>query len=316
METIEANAVIIEPVLPQIISSEVKVEANFEKVKAYLVGITEKYKGLVVTDKNLKDMEKVHREIVKMRTSLVSFRGKGRKEFKKPMDAFSSQCDKLLDIVAEVEDPLTKQLDIYEEKRRNSVLEEIKREYNAKADAAGIREEFRSLDINSSWTNKTAKWSETCIAIDQLVNAHQLVQKAADDQAELIENRREIALMHIELMNAKYNLTTPIATDFVTEDNLSTLAKDGIKTLIEDEAIRRHALETAARQQVEQATVPTPAVIPPPPAIKEPVTPAGMWPLKMTVTFTLETEEQYKLIQELLYGVPPYIKYDSLLGDD
>lgn len=157
METIEANAVIIEPVLPQIISSEVKVEANFEKVKAYLVGITERYKGLVVTDENLKDMEKTHREIVKMRTSLVSFRGKGRKEFKKPMDAFSSQCDKLLDIVAEVEDPLTKQLDIYEEKRRNSVLEEIKREYNAKADAAGIREEFRSLDIKSSWTNKTAK---------------------------------------------------------------------------------------------------------------------------------------------------------------
>lgn len=314
METIEANAVIIEPVLPQIISSEVKVEANFEKVKAYLVGITERYKGLVVTDENLKDMEKTHREIVKMRTSLVSFRNKGRKEFKKPMDAFSSQCDKLLDIVAEVEDPLTKQLDIYEEKRRNSVLEEIKREYNAKADAAGIREEFRSLDIKSSWTNKTAKWSETCIAIDQLVNAHRLVQKAADDQAELIENRREIALMHIELMNAKYNLTTPIATDFVTEDNLSTLAKDGIKTLIEDEAIRRHALETAARQQVEQA--PTPAVMPPPPVVKEPVTSADTWPLKMTIEFFLETEEQYKLIQELLYGIPPYIKYNSLLGKD
>ena len=327
METIEAHAVInttsiepvspsIEHVSPQIISSEVAVTWNFEKVKASLEKTAEKYKGLVVTDENLKDMEKTHREIVKMRTSLISFRSKGRKEFKKPMDVFSSQCDKLLDIVASVEDPLTKQLDIYEERRRNSVSEEIKREYNAKADAAGIREEFRSLDINSSWTNKTAKWSETCIAIDQLVNAHQLVQKAADNQAELIENRREIALMHIKLMNAKYKLTTPIATDFVTEDNLSTLAKDGIKTLIEDEAIRRHALETAARQQVEQATITAPVVMPPPPVATKPVTPAGMWPLKMTVTFTLETEEQYKLIQELLYGVPPYIKYNSLLGDE
>lgn len=327
METIEANAVInttsiepvspsIEHVSPQIISSEVAVTWNFEKVKASLEKTAEKYKGLVVTDENLKDMEKTHREIVKMRTSLISFRSKGRKEFKKPMDAFSSQCDKLLDIVASVEDPLTKQLDIYEEKRRNNVSEEIKREYKAKADAAGIREEFRSLDIKSSWTNKTAKWSDTCIAIDQLVNAHRLVQQAADDQAELIENRREIALMHIELMNAKYNLTTPITADFVIEDKLATLSKDGIKTLIEDEAIRRNALETAARQQVEQATITAPVVMPPPPVATKPVTPAGMWPLKMTVTFTLETEEQYKLIQELLYGVPPYIKYDSLLGDD
>ncbi len=308
METIEANAVInttsIEPVSPQIISSEVKVEANFEKVKDYLVGITERYKGLVVTDENLKDMEKTHREIVKMRTSLISFRSRGRKEFKKPMDAFSAQCDKLLDIVASVEDPLTKQLDIYEEKRRNNVSEEIKREYNAKADAAGIREEFRILDIKSSWANKTAKWSETCIAIDQLVNAHRLVQKAADDQAELIENRREIALMHIELMNAKYNLTTPITVDFVTEDNLSTLAKDGIKTLIEDEAIRRHALETAARQTVKP-------VAPPPPPMPTPVVPVNEWPKKLVVEFTLKTEEQYQIIQDLLNRVPGYILWSN-----
>ena len=105
-------------------------------------------------------------------------------------------------------------------------------------------------------------------------------------------------------MNAKYNLTTPITVDFVTEDNLSTLAKDGIKTLIEDEAIRRHALETAARQTVKP-------VAPPPPPMPTPVVPVNEWPKKLVVEFTLKTEEQYQIIQDLLNRVPGYILWSN-----
>jgi len=59
-KTIDAKAEIteIQIVEPQILSADLSITTNFEDVKNNLQAITEKYKGLVVTDQNQKDMEK------------------------------------------------------------------------------------------------------------------------------------------------------------------------------------------------------------------------------------------------------------------
>lgn len=59
-KTIDMKAEIteIQIVEPQILSADLNVTTNFEDVKNNLQAITEKYKGLVVTDQNQKDMEK------------------------------------------------------------------------------------------------------------------------------------------------------------------------------------------------------------------------------------------------------------------
>lgn len=61
MKTISADATVTElqVIEPQILSADFNVTTNFEEVKQNLKAITEKYIGLVVTDQNQKDMEKL-----------------------------------------------------------------------------------------------------------------------------------------------------------------------------------------------------------------------------------------------------------------
>lgn len=61
MTTIDTEAKVtdIQIIEPQILSADLNVTTNFEDVKKNLQIITEKYKGLVVTDQNQKDMEKL-----------------------------------------------------------------------------------------------------------------------------------------------------------------------------------------------------------------------------------------------------------------
>ncbi|MFR8057018.1 MAG: hypothetical protein ACLU45_02030 [Dialister invisus] len=59
-KTIDTKAEItdIQIIEPQILSADLSITTNFEDVKNNLQVITEKYKGLVVTDQNQKGMEK------------------------------------------------------------------------------------------------------------------------------------------------------------------------------------------------------------------------------------------------------------------
>lgn len=145
-KTIDMKAEIteIQIVEPQILSADLNVTTNFEDVKNNLQAITEKYKGLVVTDQNQKDMEKTLREVVSLRTSIQKFEVNGKRKLRRPMDQFADACKELLKIVNEAERPLREQLDAYEAKRQEGVTKVILHKYEEMAFDAGIREEFRS----------------------------------------------------------------------------------------------------------------------------------------------------------------------------
>ncbi len=184
----------IVPVSPVITRNEVAFEWNHEEVKKYLEGVTEKYVGLIVTDENLADMEKVKREIVRFRTAITKFKGDGKRRLKAPADRFARQCDELIRVVEDVEIPISTQLKKYEDARKERLRESIVREYQAKASAMGLDAANWQLDEDSKWYNKTQKWGDTCIAIDRLIKrqvegqnakwAAESVAKIAQDDAE------------------------------------------------------------------------------------------------------------------------------------
>lgn len=106
---------------------------------------------------------------------------------------------------------------MYENKRRDELQAAIGREFTAKADAAGLREEYRLFEIPERWFNKTAKWSETCIDIDHVVSDLYSQQVTADNLAELKETRREMGIAYINTVNAEYNLATPLTPDILAD---------------------------------------------------------------------------------------------------
>lgn len=311
-KTIDTKAEIteIQIVEPQILSADLSITTNFEDVKNNLQTITEKYKGLVVTDQNQKDMEKTLREVVFIRTSIQKFEVNGKRKLRKPVDQFAEACKELLKIVNEAERPLREQLDAYEARRQEGVTKVILHKYEEMALDAGIREEFRSCDILSKWMNKTAKLKDTYEDIARLVSEQVTAQKQHDDLKELRNSRRELALLQIEKANRDYALATPITEDFLTDELLDTSAEI-IKNTINEEALRRHEMDENARQ------VSSPAVSAPPPAAKPPVVPIPQvepgvsWPKVMTVTITLNSSFDYQAVENALSSLPPQIRWNS-----
>lgn len=311
-KTIDTKAEIteIQIVEPQILSADLSITTNFEDVKNNLQAITEKYKGLVVTDQNQKDMEKTLREVVSLRTSIQKFEVNGKRQLRRPMDQFADACKELLKIVNEAERPLREQLDAYEARRQEGVTKVILHKYEEMALDAGIREEFRSCDILSKWMNKTAKLKDIYEDISRLVSEQATAQKQHDDLKELRNSRRELALLQIEKANRDYALATPITEDFLTNELLDTSAEI-IKNTINEEALRRHEMDENARQ------VSSPAVSAPPPAAKPPVVPIPQvepgvsWPKVMTVTITLNSSFDYQAVENVLSSLPPQIRWNS-----
>lgn len=312
MTTIDTEAKVtdIQIIEPQILSADLNVTTNFEEVKQNLKAITEKYKGLVVTDQNQKDMEKTLREVVSLRTSIQKFEVNGKRKLRKPVDQFAEACKELLKIVNEAERPLREQLDAYEARRQEGVTKVILHKYEEMALDAGIREEFRSCDILSKWMNKTAKLKDIYEDISRLVSEQATAQKQHDDLKELRNSRRELALLQIEKANRDYALATPITEDFLTDELLDTSAEI-IKNTINEEALRRHDMDENARQ------VSSPAVSAPPPAAKPPVVPIPQvepgvsWPKVMTVTITLNSSFDYQAVENVLSSLPPQIRWNS-----
>lgn len=311
-KTIDTKAEIteIQIVEPQILSADLSITTNFEDVKNNLQAITEKYKGLVVTDQNQKDMEKTLREVVSLRTSIQKFEVNGKRKLRKPVDQFAEACKELLKIVNEAERPLREQLDAYEARRQEGVTKVILHKYEEMALDAGIREEFRSCEILSKWMNKTAKLKDIYEDIARLVSEQATAQKQHDDLKELRNSRRELALLQIEKANRDYALATPITEDFLTDELLDTSAEI-IKNTINEEALRRHEMDENARQ------VSSPAVSAPPPAAKPPVVPIPQvepgvsWPKVMTVTITLNSSFDYQAVENVLSSLPPQIRWNS-----
>lgn len=306
----EAKVTDIQIIEPQILSADLNVTTNFEDVKKNLQIITEKYKGLVVTDQNQKDMEKTLREVVSLRTSIQKFEVNGKRQLRRPMDQFADACKELLKIVNEAERPLREQLDAYEARRQEGVTKVILHKYEEMALDVGIREEFRSCDILSKWMNKTAKLKDTYEDIGRLVSEQATAQKQHDDLKELRNSRRELSLLQMEKANRDYALATPITEDFLTDELLDTSAEI-IKKTINEEALRRHEMDENARQ------VSSPAVSAPPPAAKPPVVPIPQvepgvsWPKVMTVTITLNSSFDYQAIENVLSSLPPQIRWNS-----
>lgn len=306
----EAKVTDIQIIEPQILSADLNVTTNFEDVKKNLQIITEKYKGLVVTDQNQKDMEKTLREVVSLRTSIQKFEVNGKRKLRKPVDQFAEACKELLKIVNEAERPLREQLDAYEARRQEGVTKVILHKYEEMALDAGIREEFRSCEILSKWMNKTAKLKDIYEDISRLVSEQATAQKQHDDLKELRNSRRELALLQIEKANRDYALATPITKDFLTDELLDTSAEI-IKNTINEEALRRHEMDENARQ------VSSPAVSAPPPAAKPPVVPIPQvepgvsWPKVMTVTITLNSSFDYQAVENVLSSLPSQIRWNS-----
>lgn len=100
------------------------VNVNFEEVKASLTENLEKYKGIVVTDDNLKDCKEIQKDLSKLKKDIDSNRKDIKKQLEVPIKNFEGQCKELVALISEVDAPIKEGIAIFDEMKR-----EEKREY-------------------------------------------------------------------------------------------------------------------------------------------------------------------------------------------
>lgn len=241
------------PVTPEITNEPTALAWNMDDVKNYLQAVTEKYANLVVTDENVEDSQKALREVVSLRTGLKKFEREGKQLLNQPSHLFKSQCDELAIIIEDVEKPLRKQLDRYETQRLESLDNAINSEFSKKAEAAGLKEAYViQFNIDKRWYNKTAKWSETTVAIDREVSRLVAMQTADEEKERMIKEKREMVKTIVTMANSTSGLATPLTPMKYLSMADNDIPFNEIKGVVEADVKRQKEIELAARQEAER----------------------------------------------------------------
>jgi hypothetical protein len=243
----------------QVIESVQILTFNFDEIKESLKNKTEKFKNLVVTDENLKDMEKEHKTIVSLRTSIEAFRKSEKKKMEEPIKAFEKQIIELKNIVASVEDPITDQLHKYDLDRVNKASKLINEEAKEYSLQIGLREEYLfDFIIPKELTNRGATKAKTLKAIHELVDALLLKQNNEDTAKMLQQQKQELISQLCVTSSDLYSLNTtvqPHDLERLTQDTPIAEIPELIKNYCQKRAeIERQAMQVAQQVKPEITT--------------------------------------------------------------
>lgn len=128
-----------------------KVGFNYEEMRTELATKLNEYRGLVYTDDKITEAKADKAYLNKVSKALSDERIRVEKEFKKPLEVFSSQIKELCGMISTVVKEIDTQVKGYEEKEKAEKLEKIK-ELFGKYEWKGFP--FEGI-CNPAWLNKT-----------------------------------------------------------------------------------------------------------------------------------------------------------------
>jgi hypothetical protein len=163
---------------------------NFQEIKKDLKKKLSKYKGLQVTDANFEDCKFIQKQCVTTRT-LLEARQKEviRAYIDLPKDALKKDFSELLNLVAEVENNIKAQMDVFEEERKaelTTILNGYVKKYQAEYKLAP--KYLSSVQLKKSYFNKTAKEAETRADIKAQFEEAKKEQAAYESDVALIRS--------------------------------------------------------------------------------------------------------------------------------
>ena len=153
---------------------------NFNELGTKIQALVEKYKGTVLTEDNVAYVKTLKGHFVSLRTKIELERKNYKKAYITPAsNLIDSMCAELQKIVAEGEDALGKQLDAYDQKRKDE-LTLVLNDYVADAVAKhGLREEYvQQIMLKKEYYNKSQ--AEEDSADDIEAQAVELEKKQKD----------------------------------------------------------------------------------------------------------------------------------------
>lgn len=173
----------------------ISISGNFSELGSNIQKVVDRYKNVKLTEDNVEYVATLKKQFVSLRTGIE----RERKEYKKiyitpAEDLVDAMCKELLKIVDEGESALGKQLEEYDQRRKNE-LTIILNEYVSDAVSKyNLREEYATqIQLKKEYYNKTQKEEDSIDDINNQAMELSKKQKEYDSGVSLIKMECEDA---------------------------------------------------------------------------------------------------------------------------
>lgn len=228
---------------------------NKDEIKTYFEAQLEKYKGLVVTEDNYKEMVSAKNEIVKYRTTLDKFCKEKKRELKRPIELFEEEVNEVLKVVYDAEKPLAEQIKYFDEKEVQAKTETINKFIEKMVEKYNIRAEYaEQLQRDKRWLNKTAKMKDIETSIEGMMIEIAKRQQSDDDYKQILAEKQGMIEFIVDTCNQQYELATPITFNECWPV-VKNMPLDQAREFINANFAKRNEMEEAARASIENETV-------------------------------------------------------------
>lgn len=229
---------------------------NFDDVKRALQEYSEKYKDLVVTEENEKEMVNVKNELGRLEKEIDKYRLDNKKIMEKPIKEFETKCKNLIEILKNVSDPIREQLNLFEENRKKQKEEEVKTLIGNVISKYGLEDKYAAqLTINSKYLNKGQKENDT---IKDLEQRAELLKNSQDQEKQLQkikEERIDFIQKTIEKKNKDLNLNLKISNFMFLVDKELTEIMEEIEVIFTRE-VEKSKKSEEIKTVVEEQKIP------------------------------------------------------------
>ena len=229
---------------------------NFDDVKKALQEYSEKYKDLIVTEENEKEMVDVKNELGKLEKEIDKYRLDNKKIMEKPIKDFEAKCKDLIEILKNVSDPIREQLNLFEENRKKQKEEEVKLLIKDVINKYELEEKYASqLTINSKYLNKGQKEKDT---IKDLEQRAELLKNSQDQEKQLQkikEERIDFIQKTIEKKNKELNLNLKISNFMFLVDKELTKIMEEIEVIFTRE-VEKNKKSEEIKTVIEEQKIP------------------------------------------------------------
>ena len=229
---------------------------NFDDVKRALQEYSEKYKDLVVTEENEKEMVNVKNELGRLEKEIDKYRLDNKKVMEKPIKEFEVKCKDLIEILKNVSDPIREQLNLFEENRKKQKEEEIKTLIEKVISKYRLEDKYAAqLTINSKYLNKGQKENDTLKDLEQRA---ELLKNSQDQEKQLQkikEERIDFIQKTIENKNKDLNLNLKISNFMFLVDKELTEIMEEIEVIFTRE-VEKSKKSEEIKTVVEEQKIP------------------------------------------------------------
>ena len=226
---------------------------NFDDVKRALQEYSEKYKDLVVTEENEKEMVNVKNELGRLEKEIDKYRLDNKKIMEKPIKEFEEKCKDLMEVLKNVSNPIREQLNLFEENRKKQKEEEVKILVENMIDKYGLEDKYAAqLTIDSKYLNKGQKENDT---IKDLEQRAELLKNSQDQEKQLQkikEERIDFIQKTIENKNKDLNLNLKISNFMFLVDKELTEIMEEIELIFTKEVEKNKKSEEIRPISIEK----------------------------------------------------------------